>query len=118
VTVALGSLLLAGRPSAVELTLNLAVLVVVLLTTRFLLSRAVERDRRALTIYGPRVLCPTCGRLTPQGAFCAMCGFPLLGTTTTFSPEPPGQEDIGEAVETGDSEEGQAAHTPPRQPDA
>jgi len=53
------------------------VLAAVFVLYRRVLDRAVIADRRALGGDLGRLVCPSCHKVTPAGAFCARCGKPL-----------------------------------------
>lgn len=80
-------------------------LAAVFLLFRRVLEGAIVTDRRALGDDDGRLVCPSCHKVTPAGAFCARCGKPLPqpapdsppvdGATTDMpagvdSPSPPG----------------------------
>lgn len=50
---------------------------------RIVLKDAVATDRSTLGETSGRMVCPTCGRITPAGAFCANCGEPLSDSNAT-----------------------------------
>jgi hypothetical protein len=106
VVLAIGSLVIADQPTVIELIWNVAVLLALLAASRYVLTRAVGQDRQSIeatrqsipaTIIAAsdRIMCPTCGKQTRPGAFCANCGASL-----TPSPQPttPDVIDIEPAV--------------------
>ena len=56
-------------------------LVAVFVLYRRVLDRAVSTDRQALGNDQGRLVCPSCHKVTPAGAFCARCGKPLSQPT-------------------------------------
>jgi hypothetical protein len=66
-----------------ELFWSCLVAVVLLYFLRIVIRRALAQDATALGAPGQRIVCPNCNRVTPVGAFCAICGAPL--TTTVVS---------------------------------
>ncbi|HEY7035307.1 MAG TPA: zinc ribbon domain-containing protein [Thermomicrobiales bacterium] len=95
VALAIGTLVLADQPAVVELIWNVAVMVALLAACRYELTLALGQDRQrvgperqVLPAAANRVICPTCGKPTRPGLFCANCGSPLSPPTTTPVPEP------------------------------
>lgn len=64
-----------------ELFWSCLVAVVLLYFLRVVIRQALSHDAMALGASGQRVVCPNCHRVTPVGAFCAICGAPL-GTSS------------------------------------
>ncbi len=84
-----GSVQLQAAGSWPELLWIAALLVAVFVVYRRVLDQAVETDRRALGSDQGRMVCPSCHKVTPAGAFCARCGQPLnRGDTETTRNEP------------------------------
>jgi hypothetical protein len=80
-----GDLLVQTAGTRWELLWGALVLVVLLFVSfRLVLRKALRFDLHALGGSGQRVVCPHCGRVTPSGTFCANCGRPL-----TALPAPP-----------------------------
>ncbi|CAA9535141.1 MAG: hypothetical protein AVDCRST_MAG73-1315 [uncultured Thermomicrobiales bacterium] len=86
---AIGDLISQGAGTLPELIWGLAALALGTLPMRHVLGRARIQDQKALGGPGQRVVCPTCHRITPVGAFCARCGAALPGQNLApSSPEP------------------------------
>lgn len=77
ITSALVGLAITGRSSVLELVLHVAILGGLALAAHIAIRDALEEDRRARALREQWVRCPACGRLTPQGRFCAQCGASL-----------------------------------------
>ncbi len=60
-----------------EFIWTLLVLAAVFVLYRRVLDGAVMTDRQALGDQQERLVCPSCHKVTPAGAFCARCGKPL-----------------------------------------
>jgi hypothetical protein len=60
-----------------ELFWSVLVAAVLLYFLRIVIRQALAQDAQALGLNGQRVICGNCGRVTPVGAFCAICGAPL-----------------------------------------
>lgn len=98
VVLAVGSLLIADQPTVVELIWNVVVLIALLAASRYVLTRAVGQDRQSIestrqpisaTVIpaNDRIICPTCGRPTRPGVFCANCGSSLTPSPQSTTPD-------------------------------
>jgi hypothetical protein len=98
VVLAIGSLVIADQATVVELIWNVVVLVALLAASRYVLTRAIGQDSQAIeptrqpipaTIIAgnDRVICPTCGKPTRPGAFCANCGSSLNPPPKSTTPD-------------------------------
>ncbi len=77
-------------------------LAVVFVVYRRVLDQAVMTDRRALGGDLGRLVCPSCHRVTPPGAFCARCGKPLhQGACETEEPIGAGTDSVSGEVDRG-----------------
>lgn len=81
VVFALGDLLVQPSGTRVELLWHVIVAVVLALAARVLFGRGLATDRVAGSLAAQRVVCPSCGSLTPAGQYCAVCGAPLRPAT-------------------------------------
>jgi hypothetical protein len=63
-----------------ELFWSVLVAAVLLYFLRVVIRQALAQDAQALGLNGQRVICGNCGRVTPVGAFCAICGAPLVNS--------------------------------------
>jgi RsiW-degrading membrane proteinase PrsW (M82 family)/ribosomal protein L32 len=88
VVLAVGSLVIADQATVVELIWNIAVLLALLAASRYVVSQALAYDRRSLPATTDRVICPTCGKPTRAGTFCANCGAPLAPAAAPTVQEP------------------------------
>lgn len=81
-----GSLLVQPSGLRLELLWHAAVLLGLTVICRMVLRGALTFDRRALGKRGARIVCPTCGHVTPAGEFCSNCGKALPPVETTTEP--------------------------------
>ncbi len=72
-----GSVQLQPSGTWPEFLWTVLVLAAVFVLYRRVLDGAVMTDRRALGDQQERLVCPSCNKVTPAGAFCARCGKPL-----------------------------------------
>ena len=72
-----GSIQFQSTGNWAEFAWTLLIAVAVFVLYRKVLDQAVETDRLALGDEATRLVCPSCHRVTPMGAFCAHCGKPL-----------------------------------------
>jgi hypothetical protein len=96
VLVSVGSVQLQASGAWPELLWTALVLAAVFVLYRGALDGAIETDRKALGERAERVVCPTCRRVTPAGAFCAHCGARLGGEDAIPTPA---TADLGDTVE-------------------
>jgi hypothetical protein len=84
-----GSLLIQPSGTRWELLWGVVVLAVLLIISfRLVLRRALIFDRRSLESDRGRMVCPNCGQLTPIGTFCAACGQPLAAADPSAAAPP------------------------------
>lgn len=62
-----------------EVLWGVVVAAAIVVLYRMTLRGAIAEDRRVLGSDNARVVCPSCHRVTPRGAFCAHCGASLAG---------------------------------------
>lgn len=73
----LGTMILEPRSLGLEVGWNLLLAVVLIGVLSLVLRQSIAFDRRILGANDTRVTCPSCGQVTPRGAYCAHCGQPL-----------------------------------------
>lgn len=76
----LGTMFLEPRSLALEVGWNLLLTIVLAAALGWELRQAIAFDRRVIGANRTRVTCPSCGQVTPRGAYCAHCGQPLPAT--------------------------------------
>lgn len=73
----LGTMILEPRSLALEVGWNLLLTIVLATVLSLVLRQSIAYDRRVIGADSARVRCPSCGQVTPRGAYCAHCGQPL-----------------------------------------
>ncbi len=73
----LGTMVLEPRSLALEVGWNLLLTVALAAVLGLVLRQSIAFDRRVIGANQTRVACPSCGQVTPRGAYCAHCGQPL-----------------------------------------
>jgi hypothetical protein len=93
-----GSIQLQPQGNWPEFLWSLLVAAAVVVLYRRTLDQAVATDRQALGNAEERIVCPTCHRITPRGAFCAHCGSPLPPMSSPSAPTRTSEQDAGESI--------------------
>jgi hypothetical protein len=85
----LGDLLVQPSGTRPELAWHVIVAIGLAIAARLVFGRALAHDRVAQVAAGTRVICPTCGAVTPAGQYCAACGSSLAPRPANEQPTEP-----------------------------